>query len=335
LAPVSKIFIIVEREDSKDCWKTDSSVSKGKNYICAVPIRLISFLFVIFVLSCVSGKGQDLIIRIYGDTIHCKIDQEDERFVYYRTQSTRRGKTEVISRKEVREILYGLDTSSEQKIAPKKFDKGYQSFQLSVHAGYSWTLSTDDLYGEEFESVYDEMRGGVFLDARVNYFLNDEVGFGVLYSNSRYQTDTRVPVLVKLPSGTDLIGGLSHDRTLNYYALNIAFRVNYSPNLNLQLDMGFGLLTFEDQGHFIGDYTLTSSSFGGHFSASFELGLGEGFYLPAVVSVKGFRLSTFQFDPSSEMNPELALGVQNQFDNLQEGINANRIQFGLGLGFAF
>jgi hypothetical protein len=300
-----------------------------------VPIRLISFLFVSFVLSCISGRGQDLIIRIYGDTIYSKIDQEDNRFIYYRTQSTNRGETEIISRKEVREIIYGLDTSVERKIAPKKLAKDYEVFQLSVHAGYSRILNTDELYGEDFESVYDEMRGGVFLDVRANYFFNKDVGIGLLISNSLYQTDSRVPIFDTLPSGTIITGELSHDRTLNYYAFNLAFRIHQSSNVNLQIDVGFGLLTFEDQGDLMGDYTLTSSSIGGHLSASFQLGLGEGFYLPAFISIKGFRLSSFQFEPSSEMNPELALGVKSLYNNLEGGINANRIEFGLGLGFAF
>ncbi len=289
----------------------------------------------IFGLFAISGQSQDLIIRIYGDTIHSKIDKEDERFIYYRTESTGRGETEVIARKEVREILYGIDTSTKRKIAPKKFEKEYESFQVSVHAGYSRLLKADDLYGEDFESVYDEMRGGVFVDARANFFFNEGVGLGVLYSNSSYQTDSEVPVLVSLPSGTDLIGELSHDRTLNYYALNLAFRIQQSSNFSFQIDVGMGLLTFEDKGEFIGAYTLTSSSLGGHISAGFQLGLGEGFYLPAFISLKGFSLSSFELDPSSEMNPELALGLQSLYDNLEGGITAGRIQFGIGLGFAF
>ncbi|MCZ4407464.1 hypothetical protein O3Q51_01490 [Cryomorphaceae bacterium 1068] len=298
-------------------------------------IRLAFFLFVFFGLSAFSAKGQDLIIRIYGDTIHSKIDREDERFIYYRTERTSRGETEVIARKEVREILYGIDTSIKTKIPPKKFEKGYKSFQVSVHAGYSRILSTDDLYGDDFESVYDEMRNGFFVDARANYFFNKGIGLGVLYSTSGYQTDSDIPVLVSLPSGTDLIGELSHDRTLNYYALNLAFRINQSSTVNFQIDVGMGLLTFEDQGDFIGAYNLTSSALGGHLSASFQLGLGEGFYLPAFFSLKGFSLSSFELNPSSEMNPELALGLQSLYDNLEGGITAGRLQLGLGLGFSF
>ncbi|MGB6036503.1 MAG: hypothetical protein WBG42_09565, partial [Cryomorphaceae bacterium] len=258
-----------------------------------------------FVFLSFFGHGQDLIVRIYGDTIHCKIDEEDERFVYYRTKSSHRGESEIISRKEIRDILYGLETSENLKIGPKRYRKEYETFQIAVQAGYSWILSEDDLYGDEFESVYDEMRGGAFIDVRANYFFNSEVGLGVIYSSSRYQTNSSTPVLVNLPSGTDLVGELSHNRTLNYYAVNVAFRLDQSSsNMSFQIDVGLGVLSFEDRGDFIGTYRLNSNSIGGHFSASFNLGLGEGFYLPAIISIKGFRLGTFDFKPSNEMNPE-------------------------------
>jgi len=325
----------IEQEESKECWKTDVKRSKGKNYICSVSARLMSSLFSVFVLCCISGKGQDLIIRIYGDTIYAKIDQEDERFIYYRTKDTNRSESEIIARKEVREIIYGAVGYDGKKIAAKKLGKDYETLQLSVRAGYSFILKTDDLYGDDFETVYDEMRGGVFLDARVNYFINRDIGLGVLYSSSRYQTNSSVPIIVSLPSGTDLTGELLHNRHLHYYAFNVAFRIQQSSTMNFQIEVGLGLLTFEDQAKFIGDYKLTSSSVGGHLSASLHLELGEGFYLPAVISLKGFSLSTFDLEASANMNPELVLGLESLYNNLEGGITTNRVQLGLGLGFAF
>lgn len=328
--------MVVERDDSQDCWKTDWSLSKGKNYICSVSYRIVLYLSSIFSFLTLAGQGQDLLVRIYGDTIHCKIDKEDERFVYYRTKNSNRGETEIISRKEVREILYGWENSTNLKIAPKKIAKEYETIQVSVQAGYSLIMTIDDLYGDEFESVYEEVREGVFVDVRANYFLSKEVGLGMLYSVSQYNTNSSVPVLVNLPSGVDLVGDLSHDRELKYYALNLAYRLeNNKSNMSFQFDLGFGLLAFEDEGEFIDSYQLSSGSLGGHFSAAFKLGLGEGFYLPALISLKGFRLTEFEFNPSAEMNSELALGLQGLYNNLEGGINANRIQFGLGLGFAF
>lgn len=314
---------------------SDSAVSKRKNYICSVAYRLALYLSLTFICLSFYGQGQDLIVRIYGDTIHAQIDQEDERFIYYRTKSTHRSETEIISRKEVREIIYGIDDSAKRKIAPRKVGKEFRTFQLSVRAGYSWILSGDDLYGDDFQMVYDEMRGGAFVDARLNYFITEDVGLGAVYSNSSYQTDSEVPILVSLPSGTDLTGEIAHSRTLRYYAFNLALIAHKSSNVNVQIDLGFGLLAFEDNAEFIGAYTLSSSTLGGHVSASLQIGLGEGFYLPAMISVKGFRLNSFEFDPSPEMNPELAVGLQSIYNNLQGGINANRIQIGLGLGFAF
>jgi hypothetical protein len=127
-----------------------------------------------------------------------------------------------------------------------------------------------------------------------------------------------------------------HDRTLNYYALNLAYRVS-SPlsSFNLQLDVGFGVLSFRDEAIFVNNYTLESNSLGFHLSGSFQLDLGEGFYLPAYLSLKGFNLSEFDFNPSPDMDPELAEILELTYNNLGTGISASRIQLGLGLGFSF
>lgn len=286
-------------------------------------------------LSTKTGSTQDMIVRIYGDTIRCKIDREDQRFIYYRTPKTKRGETDIISRKEINEIVYGIDDQP-TNIPPPKKEKRYDVIQGAVHAGYSRILSEDDLFGEDFSEVYDEMRGGIFIDGRINYFLNEEIGLGVLYSNSTYDSELEGVVLVDLPSGNTLSGRMLHDRTLNYYALNLAYRVS-SPlsSFNLQLDVGFGVLSFRDEAIFVNNYTLESNSLGFHLSGSFQLDLGEGFYLPAYLSLKGFNLSEFDFNPSPDMDPELAEILELTYNNLGTGISASRIQLGLGLGFSF
>jgi len=282
-----------------------------------------------------AATAQDLIIRIYGDTIRAKIDKEESRFIYYRTTETRRGETEIIARTEVREVFYDFDSSYGKRIGKKKIQKKYETFQLLVHAGYSFILREDDLYGDDFQTVYKEVREGAFIDARVNFFLSEEIGVGLLYSHSGYRTNTDIPISVTLPSTTVLTGELSHDRQLSYYAGNLAIRLLSSPNFNVQIDVGVGLLEFIDRATFINDYSLRSTALGGHISASFQLVLGEGFYLPAFVSIKGFNLSSFDLDPSPNMDSELVLGLEGIYGRLNTGISASRFQAGLGLGFAF
>jgi len=300
-----------------------------------MPRRVWGLFVILSTLGIHESFAQDLVIRIYGDTIHCKIDREEERFIYYRTPETKRGEEEIISRKEVREVLYGMDSQAE-KVRPIKVAKDYEMVQATVHAGYSRILNSDDLYGQDFEELYDDLRGGVFIDGRLNIFLNEELGLGFLYSRSTYDAQSEAMVVATLPSGNMLTGGLAHDRRVNYFAVNLAYRVSKPlSNFNLQLDVGVGYLDFEDRGDFIGGYTLRSGSLGMHLSGSFQLGLGEGFYLPAYLSLKGFSLSTFDFEPSPEMDPELALGLSTLYDNLEGGITMTRLQIGLGLGFAF
>lgn len=300
-----------------------------------MPRILWGLLLIVSVISAEEAMSQDMIVRIYGDTIHGKIDREDERFVYYRTLKTKRGEEEIISRKEVSEILYGMDDQA-KSVPPPKTEKRFEVIQATIHAGYSRILNTDDLYGEDFQDLYDDMRGGVFIDGRLNVFFNDEIGLGFLYSRSNYDADSEAMVVATLPSGNMLTGELGHDRRVNYFALNLAYRVSKPlSNFNLQLDVGLGYLNFEDKGEFIGGYTLTSGALGMHLSGSFHLGLGEGFYLPAYISLKGFSLSQFDFEASAEMDPELAQGLEALYDNLEAGITMTRFEIGLGLGFSF
>lgn len=292
-----------------------------------------AFVFSIFVNDLFA---QDLIIRIYGDSIHCKVDAEEERFIYYRTASTKRGETEIISRKEVKSIIYGFESAAKAKIGERKVGKSYKSFEVAVQAGYSRILSTDDLYGEDFQNLYDEIRDGPYIDARANYFLNPDFGIGLVYSTSSYESNETILVEVTLPSGSILSGNISHDRTVSYYGFNLAYRPEPGiSNVGFQLEAGLGFLQFEDKGDFVGLYNLQSSGIGGHISGSLRLGLGEGFYLPLFLSLKGFNITSFDFTASTEMDPELASGLASLYNNLEGGITMSRLQVGLGLGFSF
>ena len=77
-------------------------------------------------------KSQDLIVRIYGDTLSGKVDKEDARFVYYRTIHTKKGETEIISLKEVAEIIYGGDVSASRKPKEKRLEKSKEVEALLI-----------------------------------------------------------------------------------------------------------------------------------------------------------------------------------------------------------
>lgn len=288
------------------------------------------------IVCSLSVSAQDQVIRIYGDTLECYVEKEDGRFLYYKLSNSRKAETEMMSMKEVVDIIYDRKivrkTESERKIEREKTRR----LQASAIYGYSWTLRDDDIYGEGFEDVYGELRGGPFLDFRVNYFIEEEIGVGALYSTSRFENNERFGVEFEFPDGTVVSGPLDRDRTVNYYALNLA--LNYSSdetNFHFQLDLGLGWLTLEDRAVFINDYILKSSGIGGHISARLNIDLGEGFYLPANVALKGFNLRSFDLVTSDEMAPEVRFVLQRLYDTAPNGVRMNRVELGVGLGFSF
>ncbi|MCH2214446.1 MAG: hypothetical protein MK086_04665 [Flavobacteriales bacterium] len=309
--------------------------------------------FVLVFISVIAGEvnSQDFIIRIYGDTIAAKVDEKDQRFVYYRTIHTRKGQTEIISLKEVAEIIYGGDMSNSRKPKEKQPSKLREVIQISAQGGYSWMLNEDDIYNtsalntqlaELIEEVYRDLRSGPFLDIHANYLVNEDLGVGFLYSTSRYQNNTDLAIaLVTVPDplspdSTVYSGPLDHDRQVNYFGLNLAFRNKSSDtNFNFQIDLGMGFLSLEDRGSFINEYRLSSTGIGGHISASFQLNLGEGFYLPISALLKGFNLSSYQITPSNKMPRDVELAIESIYNQLDGGITMTRFQLGLGLGFTF
>lgn len=293
-------------------------------------------LFLTFTTTMtVSLRAQDLIVRIYGDTIHCRVDQEDQHFVYYRTTPSRRGVSKIISIKEVREIFYDVNTNR-KKVGLRKTERLYEKIQITMQAGYSHILVIDDMYGDKLEELYDELRGGTYLDARGNYFLNADVGVGFLYSHSRFRTKTEISVKLSAPPALEFNGGLLHNRYVNYYAVNLAYRMQSDASKTVfQIDAGLGILTFEDRGKLIDEFQLTSFALGGHLSGSFQLGLGEGLYLPAYVSLKGFSLSSFKLNTDPDIDPDLREIMEGIYFNLGRGISMSRLDVGIGLGFAF
>lgn len=298
--------------------------------------RFLLSVSLVFVLTETS-VAQDLIVRIYGDTIRGIVEKEDQRFVYYQTLKSKKGETELISLKEVSAIIYDADNAQGRKLKESRNSSVRGAIQISMQTGFSLILGEDDLYGEDFELIYDELRFGPVLDARVNYFLREDLGLGIVYSTSQYEsvTDVAASILV-LPDSVLYTGAIDHDRRMNYYGLNLAFKnENSNMNLNYQVDIGLGLITLEDNGTFIENYRLNSSGVGGHISGTVQLGLGQGFYLPLMASLKGFNLNEFTITPSAEMPSEIVPLLEEVYNSLDAGITAMRFQLSLGLGFSF
>jgi hypothetical protein len=289
----------------------------------------------LFFLSQAKLSGQDYIIRIYGDTIHCKIDQQDERFIYYRTPDTKAGAQELISLKEVRYVEYGVEPASEVKRIKNLNPAHIQRFQFSFMGGASYLFTVDEIYGDDFEDFYNDQRWGWLFEGSANYFFNESTGAGLMFSRSRFST-SEIPIGIT-GLNPPLTGLLSSSRQVTYIGGNLAFKVIDSKidGIIVQLNAGIGLLHFEEDLRLIESYRLEDQGVGGHLQAMFQLSLGQGFYLSTAFSVRGFNLFGFEVSSQPNPNPELDEFVREFYENPSTKISLNRLEGTAGLTFCF
>jgi hypothetical protein len=277
-----------------------------------------------------SAKAQDLIVTIQSDSIFCKIDRTDDRFVYYRNAKTKRTDYELISKREVKELVYDVGTIAGESIEPMREKRGYEMFQFWGGGGFSRVFSGNGEVSEEFEEYYDKLRSGFFYTGGFNIFLNESIGLGGFFSASNYSNSVDV-----INTTTMVTGQLSDDISLRYIGLNLAIRV-IPENLDMtfQFNLGLGQSRYVNEAAVIYPFRIEGNAVGGHASAELQLKLGQGIYLPIYLRLLGFNINEIEFTPGQDMPPadeeEIRTIVLSSVP-----VNISRFQIGAGLCFSF
>lgn len=295
--------------------------------------RFVSLILLLWIVLPSTSMAQDYIIRIYGDTISAKVDRSTERFVYYRTPDTRRGEQEIISKKEVSEILYNADPDPNDNLKAWKETRKYSLFELGIDGGYSRLFNLENPFGTDFDEYYKELSNGTYVHGSVIYRVNEELGFGVSYAHSEYSN--KVEVVLVNPGGARLSGMLSNDHVLDYYAATLSYiPVEFQSGNRVQVIAGVGVMRFVSSSRVVYPFRLEATSFGAHLGVSFELALGGGFYLPLRLTVRGFNVFDVSFKPGENMPDDVRSDLEVLYGP-QTGINFGRADIGAGLIFAF
>lgn len=297
--------------------------------------RLVPFVFLGFAVMSISGSlsAQDYIIRIYGDTIHCKVDNSTDRFVYYRTSDTRRGQQEIMSKKEIDEIVYNVNPNPREQLKAWKDTRKFNRLELGADGGYSRVFNVENVFGTDFDEYYDKLANGTYFHGHLVFNFNENLGLGVAYSHSEYSN--KVDVVLIMPGNITLTGLLSDDRTIDYYAANLSYRpMEFQSGNRINITLGLGLLRFVSSSQLVYPYRLEARTLGAHLAAAFELSLGGGFYLPLRVGVRGFSLYGIDLEASEDMPDDLRNDLQMIFGQ-ESAINLSRVELGAGLTFTF
>lgn len=274
--------------------------------------------------------AQDLILTIQGDSIFCKIDRTDDRFVYYRTAKTKRTGYELISKREVKELIYDAANTTGIDIEPAREKRGYEMFQLWGAGGYARLFNEPVYLSEEFDEYYNKLKSSIFYTGGINVFLNESIGVGAFFSASNFSNSVDV-----INTTTMVAGKLADDISLQYFGLNMAVRM--APDdlgLVFQINFGLGQSRYVNDASIIYPFRVAGNGVGGHLMGEVQIRLGKGVYLPVHVRLLGFNINTLDFTPGEDM----PLAEQEEIRNFvlaSAPVNISRFEIGAGLTISF
>ncbi len=290
-------------------------------------------------LMLISGlivSGQDVIVRITGDSLHVKVQSSNESFVYYQSAQSNRGEVEVISRKEIAEILYNFEDPSSKllKIA-KREKRDYELIELWFAYGVIF-MPNSDIPTDDFEEYYSKLQWGEGFSLGGNYFFNQKIGVNAIFSTSNFENSIGVSLSTAgLGATTVAYGSLSDDINLKYVGGGLTLRYELVKDVShFELQVGAGVNYYTNQAELVYGFDLNAKGVGFHVKTMGNLSIGGGLYVLLCLSYQGGYVDNISFKPNTGMPQELSRELDGFYSNA-ENFTINRFSLRGGLLFAF
>jgi len=296
-------------------------------------MRICHFLVVFLAILAGSNvlSAQDLIITVQNDTIHCKIQDTDDRFVYYITPRTKRHEYELISRREVRELMYDAESADPRVEKHKAPDpNAYEKVQIWGGLGLSRLISINSDIPEDFKDYDNRLRFGVYFQGGANFFVRENLGFGLIYEQSNYSNSVNV-----INTNTLATGVLSDNIRVQYLGANVAVRLELSDMSSfIQVNGGIGNTRYENNATVIHPLKIVGSGAGGHLDATYHLSMGLGIYILLSVGIKGIAVQNLELEFGDGFTPEEIDAYTAEYLR-NPSLGVGRLELGFGFAIAF
>lgn len=288
-----------------------------------------SLVFFLMLLAKVL-TGQDVIVTLAGDSIYGQVVETNDQFVYYRTIYTKRGKVEVIARKQVAELLTD-QTQDRRRPAEKEVLDPYDRFSFFGGGGVSW-LSINRLEdSDEFDGYYRSLQWGRWFGFGASYMIDRNLGVGFLLSRSQYGSDE---VGVQAQNGA-LTGVMREDITIDYAAANLIYRLRTDRSgSGVTLSGGIGLTRYQNEMEIFYPFHLEGYDVGLHARGIYRLCISPGIYLPIELGVRGITVGTIDIAPDESVPEDLRNPLRNYIGSTHPA-NIARLEVGVGLEISF
>jgi len=272
-------------------------------------------------------KAQDLIVTIFQDSIHCKVDKTTDTFIYYRTRKTKRNTSDIISRKEVFEVIYNFE---DQNIPASRL-RDYEQFE--VYGAFTGSRLLSEIprsLPNEFSEYLDQLKWGIGYSAGLNFKFAEKYGVGFLFAQTEFNNSVDV-----MQVGTSVTGTLSDEIRMTYVALGFVLSgTAESTQTFFQLNTGLGFLYYLNEARTIYPFRVQGSSLGGHLLGSANFSLGSGVYIPVQFGLKGFSVRSLDLSFPSDLPDEFREGISLEVMS-NEPIMVLRLELSIGLLISF
>lgn len=222
--------------------------------------------------------AQDLVVRINGDSVNCRIRGTDTHGIHYVHLYEGKLDRVYLRNEEVDFWRRGHFAESFREGRTLRELRGFPYFRVALAGGVGRLRGKiDGATPDWFQEHQRQLRHGWFMAGEALYRPSEHLGVGVLFNMMAYGATSRgVPFTDGSP--TIIYGTLKNDVLVTFVGPSVAYMVTSpSGKWTSAVSFSIGRMTFRDDAVYATPVHLTGSTFGLRIGGSLEYKLGGRF----------------------------------------------------------
>ncbi|NQY09094.1 MAG: hypothetical protein HRT71_06205 [Flavobacteriales bacterium] len=275
----------------------------------------LSFLLITMMMLAAFAQGQDLIVTQEGDSINCRITNEQDGLVYFTSKVDGKYTNTNLPENQITSVVKGfyIGKGNEDLIGSKK--RKYPQFRIGANAGLTYYFfgfipdDTDDWIRE----YYKDLRTGFNFNIDAFYYPDKNWGIGFRYHsfNSSVQQDS---VVVTFPDSTTKFGMIRDDISISY--IGPVFSARYIGPDNSYIfygNLSIGWVTFYNDGLLVDTFTEKGYAIGQYGSLGIEYFIDYGLSIGVEIGATRAFVTDYRVNDNgyhyTESNPDYAKAI--------------------------
>lgn len=235
------------------------------------------------ILPFFGSKAQDLIVRLNGDSVNCKITGSDKEGIHYSFLYDGKMVNSYAPFSAIKH--HEKDHYSEifSGGIRKRDIRSHQIFRAAIMGCYGhYTGKLDDTSPQWVQDHDRRLRSASGVFGEVHLFVNSFIGVGIVGGlvNSGSTTGS---VSFLMEDGSTRIGTVKDDISVKYYGPSVLFYQKVSEGWNVRTSLSGGVLDYRNKAIVIEPLTAISRTFGFRVSGALEyrskIGAGMGLFV--------------------------------------------------------